>query len=104
MKRPTTKTKKYWEMTKSELARATSEYDREFIANQARPMTSKQRAEERRARARGRPRIGKGARKIHITLERELLRDADKLAKQQGLGRSQLIAQALADVLRRKAG
>lgn len=95
--------KKYWEMTKAELAESTKEFDQEFVADKARPMTAAERAEEKRAR-RGRPKIGKGSRKIHITLERGLLAEADKFARQQGLARSELIAQALASIVARKAG
>jgi hypothetical protein len=96
--------KKYWEMNKSELAGATKEFDQEFIAEKARPMTSRERREEQQARRRGRPRVGKGAQKIHITLERGLVKQADKLARQNGWGRSELIARALAAVIGRKAG
>jgi hypothetical protein len=91
--------KKYWEMNKTELAQATKEFDQEFISDKARPMTAPQRAREQRARRRGRPRIGKGAQKIHITLERGLVKKADKVAKQRGMGRSELIAQALAGII-----
>jgi hypothetical protein len=42
--------KKYWQMTKTELAEATKEFDQEFIADKAPPMTPAERAEERRAR------------------------------------------------------
>jgi hypothetical protein len=96
-------TKKYWEMNKSELAAATKEFDQEFIADKARPMTAAERAEERRARLRGpgRPKIGKGSQKIHITLERGLLANTDRMARQKGLGRSELIAQVLASVIGR---
>jgi hypothetical protein len=97
-------TKKYWDMNQAELADATKEFDREFIAYKGRPMTPAERNEERRARRRGRPRIGKGAQKIHITLERGLVKQADRLAKLKGLGRSELIARALADAIRKKAG
>jgi hypothetical protein len=95
---------KYWEINKTELAQATREFDQEFIADKARPMSVPERAQERRARRRGRPRIGKGAQKIHITLERGLVKRADKVAKQRGMGRSELIAQALAGIIGRKAG
>jgi hypothetical protein len=96
--------KKYWEMNRAELAAATAEFDQEFIADKAPPMTPAERAEERRARRRGRPRIGKGAQKIHITLERGLVKQADRFARQNGWGRSELIARALAAVISRKAG
>ncbi len=32
--------KKYWEMTKAELAESTKEFDQEFVADKARPMTA----------------------------------------------------------------
>jgi hypothetical protein len=96
-------TKKYWDMNKAELAEATKEFDREFAAYKGRPMTPAERKVDQRARRRGRPRIGKGAQKIHITLERGLVKEADRLAKQKGLGRSELIARALAVIIGRKA-
>ena len=80
------------------------EFDQEFLADSARPMTAAERAEEKRARRRGRPSVGRGAQKIHITVERTLLKQADKVAKEQGLARSELIAQALTAIIRRKAG
>jgi len=95
--------KKYWEMNRAELAAATKEFDKEFIADTARPMTAAERIQERRARRRGRPQIGKGAQKIHITLERGLVKQADKLAKKNGYGRSELIARALAAAIGRQA-
>lgn len=96
--------KKYWEMTQSELTEATREFDQEFIADKARPMSGPERAQERRARRRGRPRVGKGSQKIHITLERGLIKQADRFARQKGLPRSELIARALAAIIGRKAG
>lgn len=99
-----TPSKKYWEMDKAELARATREFDREFVAEKARPMTPAERAQERLARRRGRPQVGRGAAKVHITLERGLLKEVDKVARHRKLGRSELIAQALAAVVGRKAG
>jgi hypothetical protein len=96
MKKPA---KKYWELNKTELAEATREFDQEFIADKARPMNARERAEERRARRRGRPRVGKGSQKLHITLERGLVEKADKYAKQKGIGRSELIAHALAGAI-----
>ena len=96
--------KKYWEMNKTELAEATKEFDEEFVADKARPMTAAERKEETRARRRGRPRVGKGAQKIHITLERGLVKQADKVARRNGWGRSEFIARALATAIGRKAG
>jgi hypothetical protein len=50
-------------------------------------------------RARGRPRIGKGAKTIALTVELGLLRRADAQAKQEGISRAQLIARGLQAVL-----
>jgi hypothetical protein len=48
---------------------------------------------------RGRPRVGLGAEKIRISVERGLLRAADAFAKQNGLTRSELVARGLRTVL-----
>ncbi|MGD0540856.1 MAG: hypothetical protein ABSB33_04985 [Tepidisphaeraceae bacterium] len=97
--------KRFQEMTTAELRQATKEFDREFIADKARPMNAAERARNRQLRRRrGRPRIGKGAEKINICLERDLLASVNRLAKEQGIRRSTLIAQALASVVGRKAG
>ena len=67
-------------------------------------MTPAERAEERRLRrGRGRPKIGKGAKKISISMEGDLLHKADALARKKGLNRSELISEFVIDGLRRKA-
>ncbi len=97
--------KRFQEMTTAELRRATNEFDREFIADRARPMNNAERSRNRQLRRRrGRPRIGKGAEKINVCLERDLLASVNRLAKEKGIRRSTLIAQALASVIARKAG
>ena len=97
--------KRYEEMTTAEFREATKEFDREFIAERARPMSAAERARDRELRrGRGRPRIGKGAEKINVCLERDLLASVNRLAKERGIRRSTLIAQALAQVIGRKAG
>jgi hypothetical protein len=83
--------KHFEDMTATELAEATKEFDQPFIFEKARPLTAGERAQERKLR-RGRPKVGGGARKISISLEGGLLRKADALAKKKGLNRSELIA------------
>lgn len=91
------------DMSAAELARANRDFDRPFIYESARPMTAAERAQERRLRrGRGRPKIGKGARKISISLEGDLLHEADALARKKGMNRSELIAGFVIDGLRRK--
>ena len=93
------------QMSAAELARATRQFDRQFVFERARPMTQAERAQERQLRrGRGRPKIGKGAKKISISLESGLLREADALAKKKGVNRSELIADFVIAGLRRKAG
>jgi hypothetical protein len=93
------------EMSALELARATKRFDRSFVFEKARSMTQAERAQERGLRrGRGRPRIGKGVRKISISLESDLVRETDALAKKKGVNRSELIAGFVMAALRRRAG
>ena len=97
--------KPYWEMTKEELAAATTKYDRPFVAlNESRPLTSAQRQMLRRAKRRGRPPVGQGAKRVLVTIERGLLKDMDSEARRLGKSRSQLIAEAMKVILSRRAG
>jgi len=47
----------------------------------------------------GRPRIGKGAKTISLTVEQSLLEQADAYARRHGISRSKLVAQGLRAVL-----
>ena len=90
------KKRKPWDqMNARELEAATKKYDREFAADrEARPLSRTDRAKHRAAK-RGRPRIGKGAAKIYISMERGLLSKADTYAKRAGISRSELIARSV---------
>ena len=92
---------RYGRMTARQLDREVAKFDREFIADESRPLTRRQLAEERAARRRGRPRIGLGSQKVMITLERRLLRETDQCAKKLGVSRAALIARALKSVLKK---
>lgn len=95
--------KPYDNMNTDELAEATKEFDREFVGIPGRPLTAAQKTLHQKARRKGgRPRIGKGSRRILISLEKELLQEADLLAQRRNLSRSQLIASSLREAL--KAG
>ena len=96
------KQKRYDQMNTAELAEATREYDEPFAAlRQSTPLTLAMRAAHRRAakHARGRPRVGKGAAKLYISMERGLLKEADSYARKHGLSRSQLIADGLRAII-----
>ena len=99
------KRKKYWEMTTAELAEATREFDEPFVAEKGRPLNAAEREQESRFRMKlGRPRQGKGAKAVSVTMERGLLSRADAFAKRLGLSRAQFIARSLEQAMRRKTG
>lgn len=57
-----------------------------------------------KARRRGRPRLGTGAKTVAITMDPDLLAEADAYAKTHHLKRSQLIAEGVRLVMRRDRG
>jgi len=94
------KQKPYDQMTAAELAEATKEFDKPFAAlQQSSPLTPTMRNAHRRAAGRGRPRVGRGAAKLYISMERSLLKEADTYARKHGMSRSQLIASGLKAIL-----
>ena len=65
-------------------------------------------AEDRRCHRRaglpvGRPRIGQGAKRINITMEKRLLKSADEFARRRGLTRAGLIAESVRAYLAKAA-
>ncbi len=93
-------TKPYRSMTREELAEATAEFDREFVAdNFGHPTADARELWQRAKRKPGRPRLGKGVKVISVSLEKGLLDEADKLAKSKGVSRAGLIARGLRAVL-----
>jgi len=102
----TKKRKPYWKMNSQELADATKEYDSPSREPQflKAPRTQKARHDKAmKAALRGRPRIGEGARRIQLTMERGLLNRADAYARKLGITRAQLVARSVETVLA-KAG
>jgi hypothetical protein len=72
------------------------------------PLRARDKALDRRAAARraGRPRVGKGAKIVPVSIERGLLKDADAFARRHHLKRSQMVAAGLRLVMQQwtKAG
>jgi hypothetical protein len=69
-----------------------------------RPLTPAERKQWNRIRrGLGRPKIGKGAVVVPISLERGFLKEVDAFAKANHLKRSQMVAEGLRIVMRRKA-
>jgi hypothetical protein len=97
------KRKHYSEMTAAHLREATQEYDREWTGPglPGKPLTATDRALHRKAR--GRPMIGKGAKIVPVSIERELLTRADAFAERHKLKRSEMVAQGLRLVMANRA-
>ncbi len=91
--------KPYWEMNTAELREATKEFDEEFVGDTFHPATAAERARFERARKRGRPRNGLGAKTISVTVEKRLLAETDRLAKRLHLPRAALVARGLQAVV-----
>lgn len=87
--------KPYWEMNAQELDQATSRYDKEELGLPGAPLTAEDESVLARAAKPGRPRIGKGAKRVLVSVERGLLADADAAAHRLNISRSEFIARGL---------
>lgn len=86
--------------TLTELEALTADLDREFVVDTFGPMTpAARRLWERAKRKRGRPRVGKGAKVVSVSIERDLLARSDRLAKRLKVSRAKLVAAGLERVL-----
>ncbi|MFO8012341.1 MAG: hypothetical protein R6X20_03445 [Phycisphaerae bacterium] len=75
-------------------------FDEEFVADTFGPMPPEARTKWRKAKRKpGRPKVGKGATVISVSIERELLARSDALADRLGVARSALIAHSLKELL-----
>jgi hypothetical protein len=92
--------KSFFELTDEEKEREVARYDREFVADEFRPLTPAERAEWQRAkRKRGRPVQGQGAQVVSVSVEKGLLAASDKLAAKKRITRAKLIARGLRAML-----
>jgi Ribbon-helix-helix protein, copG family len=100
MKKSKARKKTLGRMTSSELAEATAPYGLEMAIDEFRALTPQSRARWERARRKvGRPRRGKGAKVISVSVEQDLLEASDRLAKELGVSRARLIERGLRAVL-----
>jgi hypothetical protein len=92
--------KPYWEMTTEELREATKEFDQEFVAERAKPLTPEMKARWERAKAK-RPRTADGdtEQTIAVRLDKTLLERCTALAKKKRLTRDALVARGLRALL-----
>ena len=72
---------------------------RDGLLTKLRPASRTDIARAQRIVRRGRPKIGKGTRQISITVEADLLKEAEAYSRKNGLKRSELISQALRQML-----
>lgn len=92
--------RKYAGMTTEELRAETAEFDKEMVVTKSRPLTAEERAWWERVRRRpGRPRRGRGAKVISVSVEQELLARSDALARSLGISRALLVERGLKAVL-----
>jgi hypothetical protein len=71
------------------------------LLEESRPLNRKERLQWKKFQKKmGRPKIGKGAKIISLTVERDLLKQADALAKLEGISRAQIFARGLRSVLK----
>jgi hypothetical protein len=90
----------YWEMTTAELRDATREFEEEFVADKATPLTPQLQARWERAKAK-RPakEDGSGEQAICVHLDKALLDRCMALAKKKRISRDALIARGLKALL-----
>jgi hypothetical protein len=66
------------------------------------PLTPAQRRQWARIQRKGgRPKVGKGAKIVPVSIERDLLKQVDSFAKRHNLKRSQMVAEGLRLILKR---
>jgi hypothetical protein len=86
--------------TIEELEAMTKDLDRDFIVDTFRPLTPAERKLWLKSkRKRGRPVVGKGAKVVSISIERDLLARSDKAARRLKVSRAKLVAAGLRRVL-----
>jgi len=97
MKHGTPPLKRYRDMTLAELKEATKEYDKPDLNPKPLRVPKAIRDADRRIRKGlgGRPKIGRGAKRVLFTVEKGLLADADRTARTLKISRSELIAKGL---------
>jgi len=83
-------------------------YNRVIPESELRDPTPRERAiiarQRRHNRKAGRPKIGKGAKMVAVTIEVGLLRRADAFAKKHGMKRAEMVARGLRNVIEETPG
>jgi hypothetical protein len=100
-KRPTPSPyKRFASLSAAEKEAAYRECDDPDIALRGKPLDSRMKKLWNRAKRKaGRPRVGRGAARVLVSIERGLLEDADDFAKSRRISRSQLVSRGIKAVL-----
>ena len=100
MKRKAGVVARYARKTARELRSETARFDEDMVVDKSRPLTTEEREWREKLRRRpGRPRRGRGAKVISVSVEQELLTRSDALARSLGISRAMLIERGLKAVL-----
>jgi hypothetical protein len=95
---------KFSSISQAEKEAVYQECDDPDVAMRSRPLDSRMKKLWKRAKSKGgRPRIGRGATRVLISIERGLLEDVDDFARRRRVTRSQLFSEGVKTVLS-KAG
>jgi hypothetical protein len=85
---------KFMALTDAEKDAAVEQFDRPTDLSRLRPLTARDKALHAKARRRpGRPRSGRGAVTVAVSVERSLLERIDAYAKAHGMSRAAFLAQ-----------
>ena len=87
-------------MNAQELQNSTAEFDKEFVGDTFKRPTATQKARLTKAKLkRGRPKLGRGVQVISVSVEKNLLKAVDQLAKKKNTKRAELITFGLQAIL-----
>ncbi len=96
--------KPLWEMNTEELREATKEFDEEFVAGKAKPLSPQMRSRWARAKAKtGKTANGVDLQTIAVRLDKVLVEQCTALAKKKRISRDALIARSLKATLQADA-
>jgi hypothetical protein len=94
-KKKTSPVARFMALPEEEKRRQLAEFDKEFVPTRAPTPEERRKMAKAQARGRGRPKVGEGAEKISLSVERGLLKRADALAKRRKITRAELVSSAL---------
>ncbi|HUB26551.1 MAG TPA: hypothetical protein VL992_14090 [Tepidisphaeraceae bacterium] len=102
-KRKTSAIDRFIALPDSEKERIDAELDAESPRDRvarSRPLTARERKQWQRFKSKiGRPKVGRGAKTISLTVELGLLKRADAYARRHGISRARLVADGLLSIL-----